>query len=150
MRPLAPIVLTIVVAAAVAIGALGCDRAPPSEGLKEWTPADHDGENRATRGAASNQGARVVGGDGGGVPLLVEATWKNQCQSCHGPVGHGDGPQGLMYKAADLGREEWQSKVKDDEIAATIVTGKGRMPKFDLPEEIVQGLVVRVRSFRGK
>ena len=147
MRPFLPILVTLVV---VACAALGCDRAPSAEGLKEWAPSDHDGENRATRAAPANQGARVVGGDGGGVPLLVEVTWKNQCQTCHGPTGHGDGPQGPMFKAAELGREEWQSKVKDDEIATTILSGKGRMPKFDLPEEIVKGLVVRVRSFRGK
>jgi mono/diheme cytochrome c family protein len=144
MRPLLPIVLAVLGAACLAVG---CDRAPSTDGLKEWTPADHDGEKRA---AAANQGARIAGGDAGGIPLLVEVTWKNQCQSCHGPTGHGDGPQGPMFKAADLGREEWQSKVKDEEIAATIVTGKGRMPKFELPPELVSGLVVRVRSFRGK
>ena len=127
--------------------ALACDRAPSTEGLKEWTAADHDGENRQQRIAASNQGPK---GDGGGVPMLVELTWKNQCQSCHGAAGHGDGPQGPMFKAADLGREEWQSKIKDDEIAAVILAGKGRMPKFELPEEVVKGLVLRVRSFRGK
>ena len=31
-----------------------------------------------------------------------------------------------------------------------ITNGKGKMPKFDLPDEVVKGLVVRVRSFRGK
>lgn len=149
MRPFLPISVSVAVAAFLAFAAVGCDRAPSAAGLKEWAPGDHDGENRTTR-ATANQGARVVGGDGGGVPLLVEVTWKNQCQSCHGATGHGDGPQGPMYKAADLGREEWQSKVKDEEIAATILSGRGRMPKFELPEEIVKGLVVRVRSFRGK
>jgi cytochrome c oxidase cbb3-type subunit 3 len=55
-----------------------------------------------------------------------------------------------MFKASDLSRAEWQDKVNDDEIAATIVNGKGRMPKFELPEDVVKGLVVRVRSFRGR
>jgi cytochrome c oxidase cbb3-type subunit 3 len=55
-----------------------------------------------------------------------------------------------MFKAADLGRDDWQSKVSDQEIAATITNGKGRMPKFELPDEVVKGLVVRVRSFRGQ
>ena len=128
-------------------GALGCDRAPSAAGLKEWAPSDHDGENRATKNATANQAPR---GDGGGLPMLVEVTWRNPCQSCHGATGHGDGPQGPMFKAADLGREEWQSKVKDEEIAATILAGKGRMPKFELPEALVRGLVGRVRSFRGQ
>lgn len=136
-------------ALALATLALACDRAPSTEGLKEWTPADHTGESKGAK-AAGNQGARVIGGDAGGAPALVELTWRNQCASCHGPAGKGDGPQGAMFKAQDLSKEEWQSKIKDEEIGAVIVTGKGRMPKFELSEDIVKGLVVRVRSFRGK
>lgn len=128
----------------LAIVLAACDRAPSAEGLKEWAPTDHDGEKRTAK-----QGPKGDAG-GGGVAGLVELTWRNQCQSCHGPEGRGDGPQGPMFKAADLGREDWQSKVTDQEIAATITTGKGRMPKFDFSEEVVKGLVVRVRSFRGQ
>jgi mono/diheme cytochrome c family protein len=124
---------------------LACDRAPSADGLKEWTATDHDGEKKAA--ANANQGPKT---DAGGAPALVELTWRNQCQSCHGPGGHGDGPQGAMFKAQDLSRDEWQSGIKDEQIAATIQNGKGRMPKFELPDEIVKGLVVRVRSFRGK
>ena len=51
---------------------------------------------------------------------------------------------------ADLGREDWQSKVKDEEIAAVIQNGKGRMPKFDLPPDVVRGLVGRIRQFRAQ
>lgn len=134
--PLVPIVL------AATLG-IGCDRAPSPAGLKEWTAADHDGEKKA----ASNQGPK---GDKNSAPALVEITWRKQCQSCHGAAGHGDGPQGPMFKASDLSREEWQAKVKDEEIAATIVTGKGRMPKFELPEDTVKDLVRRIRSFRGQ
>jgi mono/diheme cytochrome c family protein len=94
MRPFLPILIVVVSAASVG---LGCDRAPTAEGLKEWTAADHDGEKRGGAGAGANQGARVAGGDAGGIPMLVELTWKNQCQSCHGPTGHGDGPQGPMF-----------------------------------------------------
>lgn len=129
------------VAAAALVAA--CDR-PPSVELEPWSPADHEGEQKT---ASARQGAR---GDAGGVPALVEIAWRQQCASCHGEGGKGDGPQGPMFKAADLGREEWQSTVKDEEIAAVIVEGKGRMPKFDLPEDVVRGLVARVRSFRGR
>lgn len=122
-----------------------CDR-PPSVELKEWSPEDHDGEKQA--GVNAKQGAR--GETGGGAASLVEITWRNQCASCHGPQGKGDGPQGPMFKAPDLGRADWQARVKDDEIAATIQNGKGRMPKFELPDEIVRGLVTRVRSFRER
>jgi cytochrome c oxidase cbb3-type subunit 3 len=124
--------------------ALACDRPPSSNDLKEWSAADHDGEQK---GAANpKQGAK---GDAGSGPALVEIAWRNQCATCHGPTGKGDGPQGAMFKAADLGRADWQSKVTDEEILATIRNGKGRMPKFDLPDEIARGLVARIRSFRA-
>jgi mono/diheme cytochrome c family protein len=121
-----------------------CDRPPSTEGLKEWTPTDHDGEKKT---GATNQGPK---GDAGGTPALVEITWRNQCATCHGAVGKADGPQAAMFKPADLSKDDWQAKVNDDEIAATIKNGKGRMPKFDLSEEVVRGLVSRIRSFRGK
>lgn len=120
---------------------LACDR-PPSRELTDWSPADHDGEQK---NASAKQGAK---GDAGGTPALVEIAWRNQCATCHGPNGKGDGPQGPMFKAADLSNPEWQGKVKDEDIAAAIVNGKGRMPKFELPPDVVKGLVVRVRSFK--
>lgn len=131
--------ILVLVLATACLGA-ACDRAPSSDGVKEWTPADHDGE----RSAASNprQGAR---GDGGGAPALVEITWRNQCASCHGIGGKGDGPQGAMFKPPDL----TQSKTDDATLLSTIKNGKGRMPKFDVPDDVAQGLVARVKSFRG-
>jgi cytochrome c oxidase cbb3-type subunit 3 len=131
----------------LALGLLGalaaCDR-PPSVELKEWTPADHDGEMKAAPNA--KQGAK---GESGGA-VLVETTWRQQCATCHGNAGRGDGPQGPMFKAADLSKEEWQAKANDTDIAGAIRNGKGRMPKFDLPDDIVAGLVKRIRSFRGQ
>jgi mono/diheme cytochrome c family protein len=146
MRPTHSRQLVTALACVIVVPALSaaCDRAPSADGLKDWTPADHDGEKRSPQ---PNQGPK---GPANGAPALAELAWRNQCNSCHGPAGHGDGPQGAMFKAADLSRAEWQDKIKDEEIAAVIVNGKGRMPKFELPEEVVKGLVVRVRSFRGQ
>lgn len=125
------------------VGLSGCDR-PPSVELKEWSASDHEGEKKSP---TAKQGAK---GDPSGPDALVEITWRNQCVSCHGAQGKGDGPQGPMFKARDLTEPEWQKQVKDEEIAAAITGGKGRMPKFELPEPIVRGLVTRVRSFRGQ
>ncbi len=127
------------------IALLGCDRAPSAANLKDWSPADHDQE--PGRPPPSKMGPK---GDAGGTPTLVEVAWRNQCASCHGFGGKGDGPQGAMFKASDLTRADWQASVKDEDIAATIKNGKGRMPKFDLPDDVVRGLVARVRSFRGQ
>jgi mono/diheme cytochrome c family protein len=122
---------------------LACDR-PPSRELGEWSPADHDGEQKNAK-----QGAKVSG-DAGGAPALVEIAWRQQCATCHGPSGKGDGPQGPMFKAQDLSNPAFQDKIKDEEIATSIQNGKGRMPKFDLPPDVVKGLVARVRSFRSQ
>ena len=129
--------LTLVLLAAAA----GCDRAPSSDGLAEWTPADHDGEKK-TASATGKQGAR---GDAGGPAALVEITWKSQCATCHGMTGKGDGPQGAMFKPPDL----TQSKTDDEALLATIRNGKGRMPKFDLPDDVARALVQRVKALRG-
>ncbi len=140
-RPLLAVAL-LGVSTTLALSA--CDRAPPAEGLPEWRPSDHE----KPEGTGPNaQGAR---GDGGNAPALVEITWRQQCATCHGPNGHGDGPQGPMFKATDLSRDEWQDKAKDEDIARAITAGKGRMPKFELPDDVVRGLVTKVRSLRGR
>ena len=120
-----------------------CDRPPASDGVKEWTPTDHDGE-KSGGAPNSKQGARQAG-DGGGVMTVVEITWRNQCATCHGVAGKGDGPQGAMFKPPDL----TQSKSDDATLLATIKNGKGRMPKFELSDDVAQGLAARVKSFRG-
>jgi mono/diheme cytochrome c family protein len=134
--------------------AAGCDRPPSADGLKEWTPADHDRAEEQARIQSGQQAAPDPKGDapaGSSRPnALIEVAWQQNCASCHGPMGHGDGPSGPMVKASDLTREEWQAKVTDDEMIALIRTGKGSMPKFDLPEPVVRGLVARIRALRGR
>ncbi len=137
----------------------GCDRPPSADGLREWTPTDHDRNDekeklQAGAQATSQRGAPRApgsgGGNAGGGAALADATWKMQCARCHGATGHGDGPEGPMVKAPDLTNEAWQDKVQDAEIAATIKAGKDKMPKFELPDTIVQGLVARIRASRGR
>ncbi len=81
--------------------------------------------------------------------MLLDMAWRKNCASCHGVGGRGDGPQGPMVRAPDLSRADWQQNVTDEEIATTIRNGKNKMPKFDLPDQVVAGLVQRVRSFRA-
>jgi cytochrome c oxidase cbb3-type subunit 3 len=123
---------------------VACDR-PPSKDVREWTPQDHDRIDETSR---IGQGAKPGQAD---PKALIEIAWQQQCSSCHGAGGKGDGPQAAMFKPADLTREEWQSKTSDAEIAAAIKNGKGRMPKFEaLDDQIVAGLVARIRSLRAK
>jgi cytochrome c oxidase cbb3-type subunit 3 len=141
---------------------LGCERPPSADSLKEWSPADHDRAEemgRASSGAGQGQGAGQAAGQtqpqaqvkgDGGLSALAEVSWVQNCATCHGPLGKGDGPTGPMMKASDLTREEWQASVTDDEIAAVVKNGKGRMPKFDLPDPVIRGLVGRIRATRGR
>lgn len=142
MRSLGYIALSLTLLAA-------CDRPPSADGAAEWTPRDHDrGEesSKNTAPASNNAGDKAVDP----VRKLVELTWQGQCSACHGAIGRGDGPNGPMVKATDLTNEAWQGKVTDAQIAESIRNGKGKMPKFELSDPVVQGLVARVRATRGR
>jgi cytochrome c oxidase cbb3-type subunit 3 len=139
---------------AAATGLAGCDRPPPPESLKVWTKDDHHSadDDRPASPQTTGTGAAAEGHPGAAgtndEAQLVDITWRQQCVGCHGAVGRGDGPMGAMLHASDLTRADWQSKVKDAEIAATIRDGRNRMPKFDLPDSVLRGLVARIRSLR--
>lgn len=125
--------------------AAACDRAPSASGLPEWTPTDHD-PSGTTPGPAQKAATPRAPQDE--AAHLADLTWGAQCAQCHGPEGRGDGPSGPMVKAPDLTRADWQARVKDEELAATIRAGKGQMPKFDLSDAVIGGLVKRIRKSR--
>jgi mono/diheme cytochrome c family protein len=123
-----------------------CERPAASETLPEWTPLDHHSQDDDKAQGAPRASAGPKGGD---AAQLVELAWRQQCANCHGNAGRGDGPMGPMVRAPDLTQDEWQAKVGDQDIASVILTGRNKMPKFDLPEPVVRGLVARIRSLRG-
>jgi Cytochrome C oxidase, cbb3-type, subunit III len=139
--------------AGLALPLASCERPPAADSLPEWTPADHhstDDDKLEMRGREQGSGPGGATPQANEVPQLVDITWRQQCATCHGAHGKGDGQLGPMVKAPDLSALEWQSKVTDAEIAATIRNGKGKMPKFDVPEPVIQGLVARVRASRAE
>jgi cytochrome c oxidase cbb3-type subunit 3 len=126
----------------------GCDRPPAADSLATWTPADHhsaDDDRPAPSASAKPRGAPRGADD---AAQLVELAWRQQCSSCHGASGHGDGPMGPMVQAPDLSNDSWQSRTSDADIAAVIRSGRGKMPRFDLPGPVVDGLVARIRALR--
>jgi mono/diheme cytochrome c family protein len=138
--------LTLVLPAAVLSG---CDRPPDADRLPEWTPSDHHSSDEDK--LAAKRGTQTAGGaTGDEVTRLVDLAWRQQCATCHGATGKGDGQFGPMVKAPDLTRDDWQERVSDAEIATIIKKGKGKMPSFDVPDSVVQGLVARVRAARGR
>ena len=126
---------------------LACEGPPPAEGLKEWTPADHHSADDDKGVPQSDRGPQMKGSE---TAELVDLAWRQQCTLCHGPMGQGDGPQGPMFRPPNLTDPEWQAKTGDDEIAAVIKNGKNKMPKFDLPDDVVAGLVGHVRMLKGR
>ncbi len=130
----------LVLGSALFIGCTG-----PGGEVREWTAADHD-QPKESQAQAPKPQARPSNADESA--SLVELAWQKNCVQCHGPIGRGDGPQGAMVKAPDLTRDEWQKSVTDQEIAAVIRNGKNKMPKFELSEAIVDGLVKRIRAVR--
>jgi mono/diheme cytochrome c family protein len=142
--------LVLLVSAVTALS--GCDSPPAAADLREWTAQDHDRSDEKERVASGAQAAPTPGGGSkeDGNRVLIETTWRTQCATCHGFAGHGDGPNGPAVKATDLTKADWQSNRTDTEIAASITNGKGRMPRFDLPPNVVTGLVARIRSSRGR
>ena len=122
--------------------ALGCNETPAD--LRTWRPSDHDHtENpNADQVQVTDAGSAE---SGHGLDDVTIVAWQQNCTTCHGPLGHGDGPQGPMVHATDLSRSDWQASVTDDAIATTILHGRGRMPAFNLPEATIQSLVRLVR-----
>jgi mono/diheme cytochrome c family protein len=125
----------------------GCEGPPSADGLKDWTPADHRSADDDKGVPGANRGPQARGSE---TPELVDLAWRQQCTPCHGPMGKGDGPTGPMVRASDLSNGAWQDKTSDADIAATIKNGKNKMPKFNLPDEVVLGLVGRIRQLKGR
>ena len=115
--------------------------------VREWTASDHD----QPVGQAPQVAARAPSEPSDGAPDdgLVELAWQRSCSKCHGTNGRGDGPEGPMVKAPDLTRIAWQSEVSDEEIGRIIRQGRNKMPAFDLPPSVIQGLVARIRARRA-
>jgi mono/diheme cytochrome c family protein len=134
----------------VGVLGLGCESAPAVGTLAEWKPADHhssDDDKVAQQGQQAQGPRQPAGSD---VPQLVDLTWRQQCTTCHGPMGKGDGQMGPMLQAPDLTRDDLQSKVTDAEMAAIIKRGKDKMPAFNLPDPVLLGLVARIRQIRAR
>lgn len=87
-----------------------------------------------------------MGSPAGGVRLRAEASWRGDCARCHGQSGRGDGPESATSGAPDLTRAEWHAAVTDSAIAGVIRAGRGKMPAHELPPEVVEALVARIRA----
>ena len=135
-----------------------CDTTP--SGVREWRASDHDradevpGVRTQGRSTASPSVAAApsdsMSAKASQIDGLVDLAWRTQCATCHGLSGHGDGPQGAFVHPPDLTRPDVQAKVTDEQLGKVILNGRNRMPKFDLPAEVVAGLVKRIRFLKAR
>jgi cytochrome c oxidase cbb3-type subunit 3 len=133
--------LRLITISALLMSTTGCKETPAE--VREWTPADHKSEAQDPQ--RTGQTSAATSPAPAGLDEVTIATWSNNCTMCHGQIGRGDGPQAAMTKPRDLTDPKWQAQVTDEQIANSIVQGKGMMPKFALPPSTVQSLVQLVR-----
>ncbi|MCM3870293.1 MAG: cytochrome c [Pyrinomonadaceae bacterium] len=77
------------------------------------------------------------------------ALYASKCVICHGK--NGAGTAALRAKGQpDLSTADWQKTHSDEQIAARIREGKGKMPGFakKLSDEEIKALVKQVRTLR--
>jgi cytochrome c oxidase cbb3-type subunit 3 len=124
----------------------GCNSAPAD--LRTWKATDHDHtvNPNADQVQVTDAGSEAANQ---GLDDVTIVAWQQNCTSCHGALGRGDGPQGQLLHAADLSRPDWQEAVTDEAIAATIRLGRGRMPSFNLPDATVVRLVSLIRMLNA-
>ena len=135
---------------ALSVLALACDE--PAADLAEWTVADHTHQTEKTQRQQRRQATTKAPtySQPSKRNMLVEVTWMKQCSNCHGKRGKGDGPQSPMVKAKDLTLADWQSSVTDEQILAVIKQGKGKMPAFNLPDNVLADMVAHVRALPAR
>jgi mono/diheme cytochrome c family protein len=73
--------------------------------------------------------------------------YKQKCASCHGPDGKAETPAGKAMKVRSFA-DPAVVAMSDDELAAVITDGKGKMPKYgaSLKPEQIKALVEYCRS----
>lgn len=139
----------LMVAAGV-VTMVACER--DASGLSEWTPADHDhqAEPPRRRRSLTQAAPQTPHAAPSQRNQVIDVTWQKQCATCHGKRGRGDGPSSTMVKARDLSSPEWQASVSDEQLKKVIRDGKDKMPAFNLPASVIDGLVEYVRGLERK
>lgn len=114
-------------------------------------------------GVASVCALWLLGACGGGSTVDPQARakarkiWDERCANCHGPRGHGDGPQSryLTVKPRQLSDRAWRSTVTDEHLRTVILEGGPAVgldlsmaPNPDLRSEpaVLEALVQHVRA----
>ena len=111
------------------------DSSPREIGTLESVPAEYAGISNPLGADASTSGAKV---------------FKTNCETCHGPQGHGDGPIGEALDPKPQNLADLQAVASDDYLYWRIAEGKPgtSMPPWKniLDEEQIWQLVSFIRT----
>jgi len=99
-----PVILIV-----LAVMLTACGGSPKASTAIEPVPASYAGKTNPLGAEAAAEGAAI---------------FHNNCEPCHGPQGHGDGPAGAALEPAPKNLAELQAQVGDDYLFWRINTGK--------------------------
>ena len=120
-----------------ACGSGGGDSAPQESGTLESVPAEYAGKTNPLSADASSDGAKI---------------FQTNCETCHGPQGHGDGPVGEALDPKPQNLAELQAVATDDYLFWRIAEGKPgtSMPPWKniLTEEQIWQIVAFIRTLK--
>ena len=126
----------VLMLAALVLAACGGGGAAPVATLVP-VPADFAGKTNPLGADAASAGAEV---------------FKTNCEACHGPQGHGDGPAGAALDPAPKNLADLQTQATDDYLFWRINTGKegtSMVPwKGILTDEQIWQVIVFVRTLK--
>ncbi len=115
----------------------GYSSAPREIGTLESVPAEYAGKTNPLGAEASAEGAKI---------------FKTNCETCHGPQGHGDGPIGESLDPKPQNLAELQAAASDDYLFWRVAEGKPgtSMPPWKniLTEEQIWQITAFIRTLK--
>lgn len=113
-------------------------------------------------GGKSDSGGKAGGGKAANAAQKrADKVWFENCQTCHGPEGKGDGAaaRNLNPKPRSFGDAAWQKKVTDAQIKRVIVKGGESIglsksmpptPTLATDKGALEALVAKIRGYGKK
>ena len=124
--------ITIILAAFMLVACSGSEAQTAS--MIETVPAEYAGKTNPFGADAAADGQKI---------------FTANCETCHGPTGHGDGPAGAALDPAPKNLAELQPGVSDDYLFWRISTGKlGTAWQGTLKEEQIWQVIAFIRMLK--
>ena len=126
---------------APALMSLGCSSAVSSNGSAGPTSG---GSDEASQHSDEDEQRGELRGDAS----AGQVHYEDQCASCHGDEGAGDGPAGAAFDMPEIADEDFMKEISDEHLYDVIHDGKGHMPGFGevFSDDEIYDLIAYVRT----